>query len=336
MRSISRIARAAAWLLRQGLMALSAFGLALSAGLVVAQEFPSRPVRFVSLYPPGGVTDIASRLIGAKLAELWKQQVIVDNRVGGGGTIGMDFVAKSAPDGHTIGFATVADFCIIPYAYSRLSYNVQRDFAPIVLATETPLVWAAHRDAPFNTLTELIAHSKANAAGVSYGSPALGSLNHIVGEQFAILTGANLVHVPYKGGGPAGTALAGGEIPLGMLAASSAAPHVRAGRVKVLAVTSKKRAALGPDWPTAAESGVPGSEGSQWVLAMAAAGTPRALIEKINTDINAVLKLADLREKLSAVGSEPGGSTIDEISARIQRETTEYRKVIDKIKLKLD
>ena len=310
--------------------------LCMSPVLATAQAFPAKPVRFISPYPPGGVTDIAARLTGAKLGELWKQQVVVDNRTGGGGTIGMDAGAKAAPDGHTLLFATVADLCIIPYGYAKLPYSITRDFTPIVMATDTPLVWAAHRDAPFGSLKDLIAFSKSTPGGVSYASPALGSLNHVVAEQFASLTGANLVHIPYKGGGPAGTALAGGEVPLGMLAVSSVAAHTKTGRVKALAVTSERRSVLGPEWPTMAEAGVAGITGSQWVAVLAPAGLPRAIIEKLNGDFNTVLKGIDIQEKLAAVGAEALGSTPDTVAWRIQKSTEEYKPVVEKLKLKLE
>jgi tripartite-type tricarboxylate transporter receptor subunit TctC len=310
--------------------------LGVAPAIAWAQAFPNKQVRFISPYPPGGVTDLAARLTGAKLSEMWKQPVIVDNRTGGGGTIGMDAGAKAAADGHTLLFATVADLCIIPYGYANLPYSVARDFAPVIMATDTPLVWAAHRDAPFNTLRELVAHSKSTSGGVSYSSPALGSLNHVVAEQFAALTGANLVHIPYKGGGPAATALASGEVPLGMLAVSSVAPHAKSGRVKALAVSAERRSILGPDWPTMAEAGVAGVTGSQWVAVLAPGSTPRALIERINADFIEVLKGVDIRERLAAVGSEPVGSTPEAVTIRIRQNTEEYRRVVERLKLKLD
>ena len=286
----------------------------LYAAVCGAQDYPSRTVRFISPYPPGGVVDIASRLIGAKLNELWKQQVIVENRTGGGGTVGADHVARSAPDGYTFLFATVSEFCITPFTYSKLPYDIRRDFAPVLIATETPLVWAAHSAAPFSTLQDLIAHSKTVPAGLSYSSPGLGTLNHLTGERLVLDTGANLIHVPYKGGGPAGTAVAAGEVPLGMLAASSAAPHIKSGRVKAIAV----------------------ADASQWVGVAAPAGTPRAIIDKANADMNLVLKMPEVRERLNALGSEPAGSTPDEMLARIRTESAQFSKIVERIKLKLD
>ena len=285
------------------------------------QDYPAKPVRFISPYPPGGVVDIASRLVGHKLSEMWKQQVIVENRTGGGGTIGADHAAKSAPDGYTVLFATVSEFCITPHLYSKLPYDIRRDMTPVLIATETPLMLAAHNSAPFSTVQEMIAHSKTLPGGLSYSSPGLGTLNHLTGERLVLETGARLVHVPYKGGGPAGTALAGGEVPLGMLAASSAAPHIKSGRVKAIALIDK--------------AGV-GFDASQWVGVAVPTGTSRAIIAKLSTDINAVLKMPDVRERLNGLGSQPAGSTVEEMATRIRTESEQFAQIVQRIKLRLD
>ena len=285
------------------------------------QDYPAKPVRFISPYPPGGVVDIASRLVGHKLSEMWKQQVIVENRTGGGGTIGADHAAKSAPDGYTVLFATVSEFCITPHLYSKLPYDIRRDMTPVLIATETPLMLAAHNSAPFSTVQEMIAHSKTLPGGLSYSSPGLGTLNHLTGERLVLETGARLVHVPYTGGGPAGTALAGGEVPLGMLAASSAAPHIKSGRVKAIALIDK--------------AGV-GFDASQWVGVAVPTGTSRAIIAKLSTDINAVLKMPDVRERLNGLGSQPAGSTVEEMATRIRTESEQFAQIVQRIKLRLD
>jgi tripartite-type tricarboxylate transporter receptor subunit TctC len=318
--------------LRTGIASL----LALCSSLLMAQEYPAKPVRFISPYPPGGVVDIAARLMGAKLGEIWKYQVIVENRTGGGGTVAADHVAKSSPDGYTFLFGTVSDFCITPHTYSRLPYDIRRDFLPVLVATETPVMLAAHSGAPFSNLNEMIAYSKTLPGGLSYSSPGLGTLNHLTGERLALETGARLVHVPYKGGGPAGTAVAAGEVPVGMLAASSAAPHIKTGRVKAIAVATERRINLGPDWPTIIEAGVPAFTASQWVGVAAPLGTPRALIDKVNADMNAVLNLPEIRERLNALGSEPAGSTPEQMLARMRRESAQFEKIVQMIKLKLD
>jgi tripartite-type tricarboxylate transporter receptor subunit TctC len=315
---------------------VAALVFALAPAFAPAQEYPARPVRFVSPYPPGGVVDIAARLVGAKLSELWGQQIVVENRVGGGGTLAADHVACSPADGYTYLFGTVSDFCITPHTYSKLAYDIRRDFAPVLVATETPIMLAAHGGAPFASLQELIAHSKTLKAGLSYSSPGLGTLNHLTGERLALDTGANLVHVPYKGGGPAGTAVAAGEVPFGVLAASSAAPHIKSGRVKAIAVATRGRIALGPDWPTVIESGVPEFTASQWVGVAIPAGTPRAVIEKANRDINRVLAMPEVRERLNGVGSEPAGGTAQEMAERMRTESAQFARIVQRIKLKLD
>lgn len=316
--------------------AVFSFAITFFSCLAVAQEYPSRPVRFVSPYPPGGVVDIASRLVGAKLSELWRQQIVVENRTGGGGTVAADHVAKSPADGYTYLFATVSDFCITPHTYSKLPYDIRRDFTPVLIATETPIMLAAHSSAPFSSLRELIAYSKTLPGGLSYASPGLGTLNHLTGERLALDTGANLVHVPYKGGGPAGTAVAAGEVPFGVLAASSAAPHIKTGRVKAIAVTTPSRINLGPEWPTVIEAGVPDFTASQWVGVAVPVGTPRAIIDKANRDMNLVLKMPEVRERLNALGSEPAGGSREEMTARIRTESAQFARIVQRIRLKLD
>jgi tripartite-type tricarboxylate transporter receptor subunit TctC len=315
---------------------LAVLALTLAPAFALAQEYPARAVRFISPYPPGGVVDIAARLVGSKLSELWGQQIVVENRVGGGGTVAADHVARAPADGYTYLFATVSDFCIAPHTYSKLTYDIRRDFAPVLIATETPIMLAAHGAAPFSSLRELIAHSKALKGGLSYSSPGLGTLNHLTGERLALDTGAHLVHVPYKGGGPAGTAVAAGEVPFGVLAASSAAPHIKTGRVKAIAVATRSRIGLGPDWPTVIESGVPDFTASQWVGVAVPAGTPRAVIDKANRDINRVLGMAEVRERLSGLGSEPAGGTPQEMTERIHAESAQFARIVQRIKLKLD
>ena len=324
------------WSLRGMVLGFAAlvtgFGLAQS---VQAQEWPAKPVRLVSPYPPGGVADIAARLISAKLADIWKQQVLVENRVGGGGVVGTEHVAKAAPDGYTFLVATVGEYTITPHMYAKLNFNVSKDLAPVIFATDTPLIFAANAGASFNNVKEMIAYSRSVAGGLSYASPGLATVNHVVAERFALESGAKLVHVPYKGGGPAGAALAGGEIPLGLVAVSSAAPHIKTGRVKAIGVTAAARVALGPDWPTVSET-MAGFTASNWVGVAAPAGTPRAILEKANADMNRALKFADVKEKLNAIGTEPGGGSIEDFANRIRIESEQFAKVVRQINLRLD
>jgi tripartite-type tricarboxylate transporter receptor subunit TctC len=308
----------------------------LGAFAASAQDYPARTVRIVVPYAPGGVSDIAARVIGGKLAELWKQPVVVENRTGGGGVVGTSAVAKASPDGYTLLIATVAEFSLLQHLYANLSFNAQRDFAPILILTDTPQMWAAAANAPFSSVQEMIAYAKSRPEGLAFASPGNGTLNHLVGERFALETGIKLVHVPYKGGAPAATALASGEVPVGMVAATAVAPHIKSGRVKAIAVTTERRIPLGPEWPTVAESGLPGFIASTWVAMVAPAGTPPAVIAKVNADVNAVLKLDDVRDRLSSIGTYPVGSTPEELAAKMRDESARYGRVIEKIKLKVD
>ena len=223
----------------------------------------------------------------------------------------------------------------IALEYAKLNFNVSKDLAPVIFATDTPLIFAANAGASFNNVKEMIAYSRSVAGGLSYASPGLATVNHVVAERFALESGAKLVHVPYKGGGPAGAALAGGEIPLGLVAVSSAAPHIKTGRVKAIGVTATARVPLGPEWPTVSET-MAGFTASNWVGVAAPAGTPRAILEKANADMNRALKFADVKEKLNAIGTEPGGGSIEDFANRIRIESEQFAKVVRQINLRLD
>lgn len=309
---------------------------ALLVSAAAGQDYPSRPVRIVVPYAPGGVTDIAARIVGNKLSEFWKQQVVIENRPGGGGVVGTEAAAKATPDGYTLLAGTVSEFAITHHLYTKFPLNPLKDFAPVVLLSDTPLMFAAHASAPFNTLSEMIAYANAQPGGLAYSSPGNGTLNHLTGERFAFETRAKMLHVPYKGGAPAGAAIASGEVPVGLVAASSAILHIKSGRVKAIAVTAARRIALGPDWPTVAESGVPGFAASNWVAIVAPAGTPRDIIAKINADANRALKMPDVRERLAAVGADAVGSTPEELGATIRNDSERYGKTVGLLKLKLD
>ena len=301
-----------------------------------AQDYPTHPVRIIIPYAPGGVSDIAARIVGNKLSEMWKQQVVIENRTGGGGVIGTQIAAKAAPDGYTLFAATVSEFAITQHFYAKFPLDPIKDFAPIVLVSDTPLMFAAHVSAPFNTVAEMIAYAKAQPGGLAFASPGNGTLNHLTGERFAFETQSRMLHVPYKGGAPAGAAIASGEVPVGVVAASSAINFIKAGRVKAIAVTMAKRIPLGPDWPTVIESGVPGFEASNWVAIVAPAGTPRDIILKVNADTNRALKLPDVRERFAGVGAEPVGSTPEELAARIRGDSERYGRLVRQLNIKLD
>ncbi|MBI2317692.1 MAG: tripartite tricarboxylate transporter substrate binding protein [Betaproteobacteria bacterium] len=309
---------------------------ALAAPTAGGQDFPARPVRILVPYAPGGINDLAARILGAKLTEFWNQSVLVENRPGGNGIIAMEAAVKAKPDGYTLLMAAVGDYAITPHLYSKFPLNPLADYAPIVLVSDTSMMFAANVNAPFNTLKEMIAYANAQPGGMAYGSAGAGTLSHLTAERFAFETRTKLRHVPYKGGGPAIAALASGEVLFESLASSSALSNIKGGRAKGIAVQAPKRIPLGPDVPTVAEAGYPGFEASNWTALVAPAGTPREVIAKINADSNRALKTADVTERLAKAGSEPVGSTVEDLAAKMRAESERYGKVIRGIKLKLD
>lgn len=313
-----------------GLFAASA------APFAAGQEYPSRPVKIVVPNAPAGVSDIAARILGNRISEFWKQPVLVENRAGAGGLIGSEFVAKAAPDGYTLLMGAVGEFATSQHLYTKYPVNPLKDFTPIVLVSDAPMVFAANAGAPFNTIKEMIAYANSRPEGLAYGTAGIGSLSHLIAARFAFESRTKMLNVPYKGGGPAGAALAGGEVLVAPLAASSAIPFVKSGRVKMIAVTTARRLALAPDWPTVSESGVPGFDATNWTALAAPTGTPREVIAKINADANRALKMPDVRERLAAVTTEAVGSTPEEAAAKIRDESERYGKLIKLINIKRD
>ena len=241
-----------------------------------AQNYPAKPIHVLVPYAPGGIADIASRIVGAKLTEAWGQQVVVENKPGGNAFIAMTAAAKAAPDGYTVVMATGGDVAINPAMFKEMPYDVQRDFAPVTAVSDAPLVLAVHGASPYKSVADVIAAAKAQPGRLSVATPGNGSINQIVLEWMALNTGTQFQHIPYKGGAPASAALAGGDVPLGVLASSSVAPHVKSGRIRVLAVTMAKRSKLDPDWPTLQEQGVKEVDASNWTALFAPKATPAA------------------------------------------------------------
>jgi tripartite-type tricarboxylate transporter receptor subunit TctC len=310
--------------------------LSLAAGAAAAQTYPSRPVHMLVPYAPGGPADIAARLIGAKLGEAWGQQVVVENRPGGRGYIAMTAAAKAPPDGYTLVMATIGEVAITPALFKDVPYGVENDFAPISLVSDATIVLAAHGDSPFKSVADVIAVAKAQPASISVGSPGQGTVNQVVIEWVALNTGTKLQHVPYKGSAPAANAVAGGDIPLGMLASSSVAPLLPTGRVRVLAVASAKRSKFGPEWPTLREAGVPEIDASTWTALLAPKGTPPAVIEKLNAEVVKILNTADIKERFATGGVETIPSSPAELDTRIKRDAAAFGAIAQKANLKVD
>ncbi|MEP9348517.1 tripartite tricarboxylate transporter substrate binding protein [Xanthobacter sp. KR7-225] len=314
---------------RAGLCApLAALALFAAPQTAAAQDFPTRPVHLIVPFAPGGVTDIAARVVGQKLAETWGQQVVVENRPGAGGTIGVDAAVRAAPDGYTLLMATNGEITINPALYKNLTHDPQKDLIPIAMVTNTPLLWAANANAPYSSLVEFIAAAKAKPGDIAYSSPGAGTMNHLTAEWFATLTGTKLLHVPYKGGAPAAAAIAGGEVPVSVLAVSSALPHVKSGKVKVLGMTTQARTQLAPDWPSAREAGIADFDASIWVGLFAPKGTPADIVAKVTTDLKAALADPAVVARLNTAGAEAVGLDGPAFLARIKADTARYGAIV--------
>jgi len=301
-----------------------------------AQAFPSKPVKLVIPFPPGGSLDAVGRAIADKLTQMWGQSVVVDNKPGAGGNIGADFVAKSAPDGYTVVMGALSTHAVNPSLYPKMPYDAVKDFAPISLVAITPNVLVVNPSLPVNSVKDLIAYAKANPGKLSFGSGSNGSAGHLAGELFKVDTGTDMVHIPFKGGAPALQALLAGDTQLMFDNLANSMQQVKAGKLKALAVTTEKRSALVSDLPTMAESGVPGFDISTWFGIMAPAGTPPDVIAKWNTDLVKVLNSPDMRERMTAQGAEAAPDTPAEFSAFIARELAKYARIVKASGAKVD
>lgn len=293
----------------------------------VAQTYPTKPVRLIVPFPPGGSTDIIGRIVAQKLTESWGQQVIVDNRGGAGGQIGVESAANSAPDGYTLVVGHIGTFGVNPSLYPKLRYDAVKDFVPISLVARVPNMLAVHPSLP-SSVKALVALAKAKPGTLNYGSSGSGSNPFLCVEFFKMLTGTDIVHVPYKGTGPMLTDLIAGQISLTINGVPPLLPHVKNQRLRALGVASEKRLALLPDLPTIAESGVPGYEVVQWYGVLAPAGTPRSVVARVNADIVKFLSQPETAARMSGEGAIPSGSTPEQFGALIRSEIGRWAKVI--------
>ena len=301
--------------------------LSLGAGVVQAQAYPSKPIRWIVPFPPGGSTDILARVMGQKLTESWGQPVIIENRGGAGGTLGAGEAAKAPADGYTLLMGAI-HHTIATSVYPKLSYDFERDFAPITVVANVANVLVVNPAVPANTTRELIAYAKANPGKLSYGSAGIGTAHHLIGEQFNLLAGVNIVHIPYKGSSPAVADLVGGQVQVMYDTVASALPHIRAGKLRPLAVATATRAPALPEVPTIAESALPGFEVTTWFGALAPARTPKDIIAKLNAEMVRILAMPDVKKRLFDAGAEPVGNTSEQMAAQIKRETEEFGKIV--------
>jgi tripartite-type tricarboxylate transporter receptor subunit TctC len=293
-----------------------------------AQDYPSRPITLVVPFPPGGSTTIVARSVTDKLAEILGQQIIIDNRGGAGGTIGTRSVAKADPDGYTLALGYTGTLAIGPNLYANVGYDPRKDFAPIGRIGTAPNTMVVHPSFPAKSVAELIAYAKANPGKVNYGSAGVGTVSHVCGEYFASAAGIKIVHVPYKGTGPALTDLIGGHIPMAFAPIPATYENAKSGNMRMLAVTSAVRSTLAPEVPTIAEQGVPGFEAVLRYGLVAPAGTPKPIIDKLNKALNDALKSDEIRKRLALEGAEPLPSTAEEYAKDIDREETQWAKVV--------
>jgi tripartite-type tricarboxylate transporter receptor subunit TctC len=309
-----------------GGMFLLLAGIALLCAPAIAQDYPRKPIRWVTPYPPGGSTTFVSRLIGDKLAESFGRPVVIDNRPGGNTIIGVDAVAKAAPDGYTVLLAGNSQ--LILALLMKPPYDIFKDFAPVSVIAKTNYILVATPSLPANNLQEFIAYAKTKPGQLNVGSVATGSGQHLMGELFNMLAGVKLHHVPYKGGSQIITDLMGGHVHVSFSNANNAIPHVRSGKLKGLAITGDKRAPAVPDLPTYAEAGLPGYDPKNWQGMMAPAGTPKPIVAKLSGEIGKILEIAEVRERLGSSGMEPFYTGPEKMAAQMKADYAESAKVI--------
>ncbi len=297
--------------------------------------FPSKPIRIIVAYTPAGTTDILARAVGQKMTETWGQPVIIENRAGAAGNIGTDVAAKATPDGHTLIMGTAGTHGINVSLYRKLSWHPVNDFAPVSLVAMVPNIMVVNPALPVKSVKEFIAYAKANPGKLSYGSPGNGSTAHLSMELFKSMTGASLVHIPYKGSAGVMTDVLGGQIAVTIDNMPPYLPNVKAGKLRALAVSPAKRVAAVPDLPTIAEAGVPGYDSGAWFGLLAPARTPRAVIDVLAAETARIVKTPDMGKRISELGGEPIGGTPQQFAALIKSEITKWAKVIKDAKVEL-
>ncbi len=306
------------------------------AGVAAAQDYPSKSIRLMVPAAPGGGADFLARIVGLKLSEAMGQPVVIDNRAGASGTIAADLTAKSAGDGYTVLMGQSTSIVIAPQIYQKLNYDTLRDLKPVTLVAEVPNVLVVHPSVPANSVKDLIALAKAKPGMLNFGSSGNGAPTHLAGEMFKTATATRLVHVPYKGAGPAANALIAGEIQVMFAPIVSVLPHVKSGRLRALAVTSAARSAAVPELPTLAESGLTGYDISSWFGLFVPSSTPDAVVEKLYRETARLLKTQDVIDRFSKEGAEPVGSTPANFSSYVRQEYVKYAKVIKDNGIKAD
>jgi tripartite-type tricarboxylate transporter receptor subunit TctC len=301
---------------------------ALCASGAVAQQYPAKAIRIVVGFAPGGGTDIVARIIGAKLSETWKQPVLVDNRAGATGTIGADIVAKAPPDGYTLILGHVNSHGIAPNLFKKLPYDAQRDFEMVAYVGYVPNVLVVHPSIPAKNVKELIAIAKSRPGQMSYASSGVGSTQHLAGEMLKLISGIDILHVPYKGSGPAVVDLIAGHVVMNFDTMPPVLPHIQSGRMRALAVTTPKRAGPLPNVPTMVESGLKGFEMTNWYGFMAPGKTPRDIVTRLNGEINKIMALPEQKSKLEEIGTQLEPGSTEQFTKFLASEIAKYAKLV--------
>ncbi len=315
---------------------LAAVAMAISAGPASAQTYPAKPIRWIVPFPPGGGTDITTRPVTAKLAEALGQQIVIDNRPGSGGTIGLSIAAKLPPDGYHVSTGQLANMGIAPALYPKLPYDSTKDFAPISQVASAVLVLVSHPSFPARTVKDLIAMARAKPGAITYGSPGNGTSGHLSVEMIRVAGKIDMVHVPYKGAAPALTDLLGGQITIYFSSIPPSVALIKSGRLKALGTSGARRAAALPDVPTVAESGIPGFSVDNWYGVVGPVGMPKEAIARLNAELVKVLASPELRERFTADGSEAISSTPEQFGAFIRDEVQKWGKVVRAANVKVD
>ena len=306
----------------------AAFALSLSGGAHAADAFPVKSIRIIIGFSPGGYIDLASRLVAGPLSSALGQQVVVDNRSGAGGVVGTEIAAHAPPDGYTLTIGSIGTHAINQTLYRKLPYNVVRDFQPIARLSDAPNILAVHPSFPAKSVKELLALAKAQPGKVMYASAGAGTSTHIAAVLFEYLGQVKLVHVPYKGGGPAMIDVVAGQVPVTFATAASVSPHTKSGRLRGIGITGSRRSTLLPDLPTIAESGLPGYEMINWLGLFAPAGTPRPVVDRLASESLRAVQTPEVRERLNAQGAEPSPLNTDEFTPFVKNEVEKWAKVV--------
>ena len=312
-----------------------ALALAAALGIAQAQEYPTKPIRVLVPFAPGGAVDTTARVLALAMQQRVNWQFVIENRPGGNGFIATTAVQKAAPDGYTLLMAHTGEFAVNPALFDNVPYELERDFLPITMVSDSPMLYLANVNAPFNSFQELVAQAKAKPGSISFSSAGNGSINHLAGEWLAQAAGIQLLHVPYKGGAPAAAAVAAGDVHFGVMAVPGAAPHLKSGRGKVIGITTAKKSPLDPSWATPRDAGIPDLDASIWVGLFAPKGTPQAVVDRVNREVRQTLALPDVQKRfIESAGGEAVGMTPDEFLARIKSDAERYKRVVQKAGVK--